>query len=201
MKDPDDVPKARSNPRPTPPNVDPGLGPNPQPERSLVEDMQPIVDDARQLNTDFGLRPYRVVSVVVRWTGGERGRGDPVVESEKEFLPTPKVKDYSASLDGELKAAGITDRGTIRLSEISARYTEDDLDALFHLQPLPKDREGFVEVRHDRRDGETKRRRFVVEGVPFHDAENFQWVCRLLAQDPDRTRAGVPRDVRTHAFR
>ncbi len=37
MKDPDDVPKARSNPRPNLPGVDPGLHPNPQPERSLVE--------------------------------------------------------------------------------------------------------------------------------------------------------------------
>ncbi len=72
---------------------------------------------------------------------------------------------------------------------------------LFHVQPLPKDRNGFIEIVHDRRDGEAKRRRFTVKGVPFHEADKFQWVCSLLAQDQPRTRAGRPRDVRTHAVR
>lgn len=201
-EDPDDVPKPRGNPRALKPNQDQRLHPNRAPERSLAEELQEVVDEARQLNTDFGIRPYQVFSIVARWSGGERGRGEPTVISEVEFLPTPKVKDYD-NLSSELLAGGRTERGTVRLSEISARYTEDDIMALFHVQPLPQEDEGWIEIRHDQRDGETKRRRLVVKGIPFHEGSKFQWVCKLLSQDSDRTRAGQIRDpsnLRTHGF-
>ncbi len=197
--DPDDVPKAAPL-NPKSPNADPGLHPNPAPDCSLAASMQSIVDDARQLNTDFGIRPYRVFSVVVRWSGGERGRGDASVESEIEFLPTPKLKDYD-SLAGDLRSGGEVERGQIKLTEISANYTEADLFTLFHVKPLTDDREGYVEIRHDGRQGaEPERRRFTLKGAPFHDATNFQWVCMLLAQDQARTKGGAVRDVRLHRF-
>lgn len=183
----------RTNPRPETPNNDPDLRPVQQPSRTLVEDLGGTVDEMRQLYADFGLRPYRVFSVVVRWTGGATGRGDAVVESEVELLPTPRLVDMGP-VRGVSTPAGRTEKGGVQLREISPRYTEDDIRTLFHTQPLPQDRDGFLEVRVDCRDGSTTRRRFIVSGVPFRDAEKFEWRTRLLKQDANRSRAGKVQD-------
>ncbi len=185
----------RFNPRPTTANSDPRLGPNLNPGRSLVEDLGGTVDDLRQLYTEFGLRPYRVFSVVEVWSGGESGRGDASIESEVELLPTPLVHDMK-TIRGVSKAAGLDEVGGIKLTQISPRYTEDDVRTIFHTQPLPKDRDGYLEVRVDERDGVTKRRRFTVKGTPFRDTEKFEWSVRLRAQSiaSARTREGAIRD-------
>ncbi len=157
--------------------------------------MQSIVDMARQITVDVGLRPYTVHSVVLRWSGGEVGKGTPVCEKETPFEPTPLVD--LQSVQHVTTPAGSTDRGIVNVSEISAGYTEDDIQELFHVQPLPAGREGFIEIRHDRRDGETKRRRFRNIGVPWHDAEAFMWRAKMVTQDGGRTREGQPSDVRS----
>lgn len=196
-----------TNPRARTPDRDTRLHPNRAPGRSLVESLGGVVDDLRQLATDFGLRPYRVFSVVVKWTGGSSGRGDAVVASERELLPTPKLVD-TTGLRGEASPAGAFNRGSIRLREVSPRYTEDDVRALFHTQPLPADTDGFIEVRIDSRDGITERRRFVVRSVPFRDAQRFEWVVPLESQQGDRSRSGEvsddtksPNEVRMLRFR
>lgn len=185
----------RFNPRPTTANEDPRIGPNRQPGCSLVEGLGETVDGLRQFYTDFGLRPYRVFSVVVRWSGGESGRGDASVESEVELLPTPLVHDMK-QLRGVSKSAGRDEEGGVKLTQISPRYTEDDIRTIFHTQPLPGDRDGFLEIRVDERDGKTQRRRFSVKGTPFRDTEKFEWSVRLRAQTiaTARTRDGAIRD-------
>lgn len=188
-------PGPRTNPRTFPPDRDPRLHDNRAPERSLTESMQPVVDMARQITVDLGLRPYTVHSVVLCWSGGEVGKGSPRCEKETAFVPTPLVD--LQPVQQVTTPAGTTDRGIVNISEISARFSEDDIQNLFHVQPLGPDREGFIEIRHDRRDGDTKRRRFRVMGVPWHDAENFMWRARMVAQDGGRTRAGDPSDVRS----
>lgn len=166
------------------------LRPNPDPANSLVASLTGVVDGLRQLQTEVGLRPYRVFAVVIDWTGKEEGRGDPVV-TELELLPTPLVKFRGLRL--ELKTAGKTDRGYIDISEISPRFTEDQLQRSFHVKPLTDAQEAFYEVRQDAREGaEPLRRRFVIRGVPERDAENFQWTMRLSAQNQQRDRNGQP---------
>jgi hypothetical protein len=183
----------RFNPRARTANNDPEVHPNPRPQQSLVEELGGTVDELRQLKTDFGLRPYRVFSVIERWSGGESGRGEVVVESEVELLPTPKVVDIKP-VRGVATPAGLDEKGGIRLKEISPRYTEDDIRALFHVQPLGKDQDGFLEVRVDERDGSTMRRRFTIKGTPFRDAEKFEWSAYLTTQNADRSRAGQVQD-------
>lgn len=186
-----------SNPRLMQPGRDPALHPNRAPGRSLVESLGGVVDSLRQLATDFGLRPYRIFSVVVKWTGGSSGRGDAVVVSERELLPTPKLVD-TASLEGEATPGGYLNRGSVRLVQVSPRYTEDDARALFHVQPLPTDMDGFIEMRIDARDGSTERRRFTVKSVPFRNAGRFEWVVPLTSQQGDRSRSGeVLEDVQS----
>lgn len=177
------------NPRIETANDDPAVGPARAPGSTLVEQLGKTVDDLRQLYTDFGLRPYRVFSVVTRWSGGAPGRGDEALVSETELLPTPVVK--VDGLRGELTSGGLTERGTTRLSELSPRYTEDEIRQLFHCEPLPDGLQGWIEIRIDARDGSTERRRFVTRGVPERDAERFQWRSVLIRQDSARTRSGA----------
>jgi hypothetical protein len=110
-----------------------------------------------------------------------------------ELLPTPLLVELSG-VRKEATPAGVEERGGATLRQISPRYTEDDIYALFHTQPLPTDRDGFLEIRIDARDGVTTRRRFAVKGVPFRDADKFEWRARLTKVDSDRTRAGAVTD-------
>jgi len=196
----------RTNPRGQTPNEDPDLHPNPMPGQSLVEELGGVADDLRQLYTDFGLRPYTVHSVVVQWSGGEPGRGDAMVISETQLLPTPRLVDMKP-IRGMAKPAGFDEEGAVVLRQISPRYTEDDIRTLFFQQPLPRDKEGYLEIRVDSRDGQTDRRRFTVKGTPFRDAPKFEWSTRLTLQSHDRNRAGQitddvrsPAEVQVHRF-
>lgn len=172
------------NPRFIRPNDE--LQPIDSPELSLAEQLGGLVDDARTMLSELGLRPYRVWLVTVRWAGGEIGVGEPIVLSEREFLPTPYVD--TRPLSTELKSGGRTDNGFLRLTEISPRYTEDEIWGLFD---AANGEQVFIEIRIDERDGKTERRRFVVRGQPWRDAENFQWVVSLSTEQQARTRDGV----------
>ena len=185
-----DEPRPRTNPRPIPPDRNTALHPNPQPQLSLVESMGPVADSMRQLLTDFGMRPYRVFSVVVNWSGGEEGRGVEQVIQETELLPTPLV-DLSR-LRAPMTQGGRAEQGYYVMEEVSSQFTEDDIRTLFHVQPLPKGKIGYIEVRMDRRDGEAKRRRFTVRGVPQRRADEFDWRVNLSSQDQARLRNGQP---------
>jgi hypothetical protein len=185
--DPDDVPRPVTLPRPS-------GHPNRQPQRSLLGGLSGVIDNARQLATDIGARPYRVFSVVVKWSGGDKGRGDPRVISELEFLPTPKTG--TETLRSTLNSGGQADSGEIRVTEISPRYTEEEVHTMFHVQPLPKGHEGWIEVTLDTRGGTAaQRRRFELAAPPYFDAENLQWIAKLRSEQQNRTSAGMPRDV------
>lgn len=168
--------------------------PHRAPQRSLLAGLSEVVDSARQIATDIGARPYRVFSIVVQWTGGDKGRGEPRVVSEIEFLPTPKVG--VEGLRSALNSGGQADNGEVRVTEISARYTEEQVHTLAHRLPLAKGQEGWIEVTLDARDGAAaQRRRFQPAAPPFYDVENLQWVLRLRSEQQNRTSEGLPRDV------
>lgn len=176
-------------PRPTEPGRDPCLRLLAHPECSLVEEMAETVDAMNQLAVDFGVRPYEVWSVVVRWSGGERGRGAPSVVWEQPFLPVPKLSGV-AEVNRDLRAGGAAYRGSPRLEKLSPRYTEDDILQLFPRELAPGE-EHFIEARLDGRGGSRGvRSRYVVSGKP--ERRSFDWTVRLTKQDPDRERDGRP---------
>lgn len=157
--------------------------------RTLVDDLGELADDMRQIGVDLGLRPYRVFSVRLRWSGDRVGLGEPAVVLEEEFLPTPKV---STSLRREAREpGGWVERGRTTLTEVSPRYTEAQIDALCP-RTGPANEERFIEIRMDSRDENAPRRRFVVAEAPERRAERFDWRVVLVPQDDARTRAGAP---------
>lgn len=159
---------------------DPGPG-------SLAEDLADTVNEARQIAVDLGMRPYRVLSVLAHWSGGERGRGDVTRVSERELLPRPKVEPRTRR---ELREGGIVERGVLVLTEINPELTEDQVMDLFYGQALGPGDEAWLEVVMDSRDGAAQRRRFVVEEPPVRRADQFDWRAVLREQDQPRTRAG-----------
>jgi hypothetical protein len=209
--------------------------------RTLAEDLVDVADCIRELYTDFGLRPYRVFLVWMGWTadedddgvvsGPERdllppelaaramsllpnlvevGVGRPVLLFEKELLPTPSVEP--AGISHQLDVTGDTEMGSILVTQISPRCSEDELMGLADpfRDPARPDtlRAGidfFYEVRENRPAGFVSpgyeafeprqelrpvRRRFRVNQAPSRDADAFQWSLGLDRADGERGRDG-----------
>ena len=183
------------NPRTRTPDENPCLRPPAQPGRSLVEQLSPVYDAAQALVADIGLRPYRVFAVRTRWTGGDVGRGNQVLVSETEYLPTPQVRYRQ---QGEQESAGFEERGRAELRKLSTRYTEAEIRGVFG-DPLGPAEEAFIESRMDARDGRrVLHRRFTIASAP--QRIGFEWRVDIRPQDNMRTRSGqlpsLPRPAR-----
>jgi hypothetical protein len=165
--------------------------------RLFAQDMVEVADEIRQLNADFGLRPYRVFLVHQLWTGPARGMGQPEEVSRVELLPTPRVEDMTAT-GRALHAVGLTEDGSLRLAEISARYTEDELlgrtpDVRDPVLPRTGKRamEFYYEVVHQRRrDDPALRRRYVPDAAADLKPGKFGWTVHLKKQQGDAARDG-----------
>lgn len=189
-----------SNPRgPQPPTYDASLDEAGYNSRgSLVESLGDVADDMRQIAVDLGARPYTVHAVCIRWSGGEQGRGDPVVVSDVALKPTPELRGISA-WERSLESGGVTERGDSTLIGVSPRYTEDELTG-YLLPASVEAHERFLEVRIDERDGTTTRRRFVLHKAPERRPTDLDWRLTLRKQEGDRGRDGSPRAQRERVW-
>jgi hypothetical protein len=161
---------------------------------TLAQKLIPVADNIRNLFTRFGLRPYKIAIVRVRWSGGRRGRGVPTVVSSTALLPTPMVQDLSTLVE-VASPVGLDETGAIVVSQISGSYTDDDLRfTSAEGQPPGPDEEVFYEIEYPQPGGnDSIRRRFYIRGAPYYDANQFQWTVRLERANEDRTRTGDPR--------
>jgi hypothetical protein len=166
-----------------------------QQQGTLIDSLTPIVDCVRDIYTQLGARQYEVSLVWTQWTGGERGVGGENVVRTLQVLPTPLVGTLNA-LDRELQSIGIDEAGTLRVSEISPRFSEDLLigkDLVVRTgDNLPVDMNFYWEIYFPRLDGFGLRRRFTPATAPNKDPTNFEWVVNLLKSSENRTRDGVP---------
>jgi len=193
------VAESSPNPRgPWPASNDPRLGEaGHEVRRSLVEDLGQVVDDIRQLATDLGARPYTVHVVRIAWSGGEVGRGEPSTALELQILPTPRLTGVGEGAVRSQEPGGAIERGDVRLTGVAPRYTEDELGNYFGVEP---GEECFFEVRIDQRDGEARRRRYVLARPPERRPEHCDWVLVLRRHDGDRQRDGTRRPARTERW-
>jgi hypothetical protein len=141
---------------------------------------------------------------------GEIGVGRPIVVREIEILPTPMV-----SLGGVGKrydATGVTEAGSISVTEISMSFSEDVLMGLLpeyrdpdHPDTLAQGIEFFWELRDVRpagyvspgfegqvapQDMPLPRRRFHITGTPNRNTDQFFWAVNLGRADGERSRQG-----------
>ncbi len=88
---------------------------------------------------------------------------------------------------------GSEEMGGIRISEISPRFTEDQLiGSANDGTPVPSDMNFYYEVFFPRAKGPGARRRFTVNGAPNYNPTRFQWWIDLQRAYEDRTRQGDP---------
>jgi|WetSurSiteA1Bulk_404760.scaffolds.fasta_scaffold16512_1 hypothetical protein len=159
--------------------------------KTLVAEFVELADTLRDMQTEFGMRPYKVRRVKVQWSRGRRGEGQPMILEAQNILPTPLAKDMS-SLNEILQPFGLKETGGIVVSEMSGRYSEEFLKGLGEDgSEIPKDQEIFWEVEFPRPDGQASiKRRFSLSTVPFYDAENLQWTINLTKTADNRHRNG-----------
>lgn len=159
--------------------------------QSLARRLIPVADSLRDLRVRFGLRPYRVRVMRTRWTGGQRGIGEEVVSAEMEILPTPLVQDLSA-LAEVVEPVGLLEVGSVSISEVSGRYTEEQLRGLdIDGTPPAADEQVWYEIEFPRSDGQKgERRRFFLGSTPNYAAARFEWTFRLDRSHEGRSRAG-----------
>lgn len=157
-----------------------------------------IADRGRVIQDRLGFRPYRAFLVWQRWTGDERGEGVREVICRHEIHPTPKVDD----LTGISKAKGGSGRfgqGSLRVSEISARYTHEQLSGIVvpdapELE-VPHPYEFFWEIVEDERHGPAPvRRKFGLSSEPSYSADESGWSLMLERSSDDADRDGNPVD-------
>ena len=162
-----------------------------QAKQTLARRFVPLADSLRDLLTRFGLRTYRVAMVRIAWSGSRRGYGTPTVISEEVMLPTPKITPLSA-LDQIIQPVGGQEVGSIELSQISGRYTEEQLVGLEEDgTPIPPNVEFFYEVEffpHDT--GPSVKRRFIARATPAYMPGRLQWSIRLERSFDNRERNG-----------
>lgn len=159
--------------------------------RTLGQRLICTADSLRDLFTQFGLRPYKVRLVRVRWAAGERGVGVPLVEHTLDILPTPLLQDLTAVTE-VVNPVGLDEIGSVLVSEISGRFTEEELRFLLRDGTPPgPDEEIFWEIEFPRTDGYPSiKRRFFMRSAPFYSAGQFQWQVRLERAHEDRARTG-----------
>lgn len=161
---------------------------------SLVGELFGCVDVIRQIATDLGARPYRVFLVWTLWSGEERGEGVEAIVREEEILPVPKVAELSG-IQLQLLDIGMDEQGAVQVSQISPRYTENQL--LGRKQDgsgVAKNETFSWEVRLDKGDMSDlkRRRRFMIKGVPSFKADSLMWSVNLIRAGSDREHDGRP---------
>jgi hypothetical protein len=164
-------------------------------KRSLMSTLSPVIDNIRQIAVQLGLRPYRVFIVHVLWTGVKVGDGNPLEISRREILPTPRIRDMSATTE-VLSAFGRVEEGGIVIDRISAKYSEDDLtgktpDLIDPAMPRTGKRNGeyFWEVQENRPGfPRTLPRRYVHAAAPTLMRGGSHWRIPLNKQNVDRSR-------------
>lgn len=155
---------------------------------SLARRFVPLADSLRDLLTRFGLRSYRVLAVRVAWSGSRRGYGVPTVVSEEAILPTPKI---TPTLDQVIQPVGSLEVGSVEMSQISGRFSEEQLMGLGEGgEPLPPNEEFFYEVEFFPHDGPSLRRRFVPKAPATYYPGRLQWTLRLERSFDNRERNG-----------
>jgi hypothetical protein len=160
-----------------------------RPPATLIERMSSVADRMRGIGTRLGAYPSRVFLLTYTWTGSEIGRGDPVPTTVMEILPRPMV--MSENIPIIETAGGVSEQGVLRVTEISARYTEDELNIF---NPTPADNvEIFYEIIRDERDGQNavaqiERRAYILTRTPQRDPTNSMWTIWLKSRNDDRTR-------------
>lgn len=163
-----------------------------QAKKTLARGFIGLADSLRDMLTQFGLRTYKVTIVRVEWSGQRRGRGVPSVVSEVAILPTPKISAVD-SLSEIIQPGGGLESGSLELTQISGRFTEEQLRGHgSDGEAIPPNQEFFYEVEFFPNEGPSVKRRFIPSAPPAYYPGRLGWTVRLARSFDNRDRNGDP---------
>lgn len=146
----------------------------------LVDDLVPdVIDGLREdLHPQFGIRAYRLFTVLRSYTGAHIGEG-PFSDVVTEIRPQPLVEVWNG-LNFTLRDCGVDELGEIRLREVSLQCTEADL---IGPKPLARGQQWFLRL--DEAHGQATRAKFFVHTrPPYIDREkDMAWVLWLRSAE------------------
>lgn len=97
--------------------------------RTLSTRLQSLADTGRGIHARFGMRAYRVFLVWLWWEAGEQGVGRAQVARRVELTPIPRVADMTSITFSPVNA-GVLPVGSMRIDQISGRYSAEHLAGL-----------------------------------------------------------------------
>lgn len=144
------------------------------------------VDQAREVATLVGARPYRLFLCWSKWPA-EIGEGRGSTPCRYEVLPRPRVTGYGSLLRNPM-LIGVVPEGTIRVSEVPLWLPYEALKGRRHPEqraeaPGPEQGVRFwYEVEADSRDPTQAAQAYRLGSEPERDEENAQWLLALERQ-------------------
>ena len=159
---------------------------------TVLARIAPAIDQARQVATEIGARPYQVFLVWTTWGGKERGDGEQKEVARLQLLPNPKIE--TVEFQRNPYSAGVLPVGSVRVMGISATYSQPVLqgDRLPNGQEFDKQNrknDFFYEViQDDRSPSENpERARMRLLSGPVLKASSVSWEMALERSSEDRT--------------
>ena len=165
----------------------------PEYARTLAVKLAATADKIRPLQDKFGLRPYTVRIVKVRWSGHKIGVGVSTVESVIDLSPTPATIGLGHEIDSNFPG-GAVETGVVTVSEISAVYTYEELAGMTaDGQATDPNLDVFYEIEKFKPDGTSSdKKRYNLDSVPIYVPGKLGWTVRLKRSQGDRLRDGAP---------
>lgn len=166
---------------------------------TVLARIAPVIDQARQVATEIGARPYQVFLVWGTWGGRERGEGTFVEVARLQLLPNPKTEVVEFSRNPY--SAGVLPVGSVRVSQISTSYSQRLLSG--DMTPNGQDfdlqnrrNEFFFEIVQDDRSQveNPERARMRLLSGPVLKMTNVAWEMVLERASEDRTNREAGRD-------
>ncbi len=175
---------------PTPGICAPGTGnlplSNEEYQNSIGVCLQDVVDEARRLEFDLGMRPYRVV---LKWL--RRNRDQRFVEEIRSLELTPHKISTFTGVDIEVQASGYDEIGDIVLSQVSPTQVGfDDLIGKIDDKDPDPDTNFFYEITQLTRcvgERPIPPGRYTPTSIPSFDAQDFGWSIVLRTQQQRRS--------------
>ncbi len=142
---------------------------------NLVDELILTVDEIRaSIFPDLGVRGYSFTRVLRTWDGGEVGDGSATFASELAITPPPLV-EWSERRDR--LENGRTEQARLKVSEVSLRYTEDQLTGG---KPLAAGQECYYRLVETQNQAQATSY-WILENTPEPDRMNLDigWTMRL----------------------
>lgn len=142
----------------------------------LVDSLVPVIDDLRDLGRTFGIRQYRLHTLIRTWSGDEVGDGTSSDSVPIEILPRPLIKPMRW-LHNRLEPCGLIEAGYCDIEEVSLAYSFADL----HGPTLTVKQRWLLSVSEGYGQGQPTRY-FVHDRPPYADREKtIAWMLWLKA--------------------